>query len=255
MKLMRLGASPLMNANSYAPEGGTMKTAIRTGACWLTIGLAALLAGCSTVTSQVTVFHDWPANLTDKTYVFDKRPAQQNNLEYDSYANLMRGKLSQTGFTEVQSGKPVLFKIAFSYHTEPSDVQVDLPPRFHHGFYGGFYDPFYDPFWSWRLHARYYAPYRFYDPYFPGPYFGPYDPFWASEVEVRRWYRHELDILISDAQSGKQLFDVRSSTETLDHTINTQMPNLVESAFKEFPGPAGMTRTVKTDAVKAGQPQ
>jgi hypothetical protein len=221
-----------------------MKTAIRTGLCWLAVGLAALLTGCSTVTSQVTVFHDWPANIKDKTYVFDKRPNQQNNLEYDSYANLMRGKLSQTGFTEVHEGKPV-FKVAFSYNSATSDVQVDLPPRFHGGFYRGFYDPY----WSWRWHSR------FYDPFFPGPYFGPYDPFWPSELDLHRWYRHELDILISDAQSGKQLFDVRASTESLDKTISTQMPNLVESAFKEFPGPAGMTRTVKTDAVKASPQQ
>lgn len=209
-----------------------MKTAIRTCLCWLALSAASLLAGCNSVSSQVTVFHDWPADVTEKTYVFDRQAAQQNNLEYDSYAALVRNKLSQTGFTEVHNGNPA-FKVALSYRTVPSDVQIS-PPM------GGFYDPYWP--WHWRR--------RFYDPFYPGPYFGPYDPFWPSELDVHRWYRHELGILISDARSGKQLFDIRASIESLEYDLNTQMPNLVQGALKDFPGISGTTRTVRTDTAK-----
>ena len=217
-----------------------MKSYLRSS-LFLGIALSAiLLAGCSTVTSQVTVFHDWPAEVKEKTYVFDKRPVQQNNLEYNSYENLVRNKLNQSGFVEASGGNPA-FKVALNYHTEPSDVQVSLPPN-----YG-----WNDPFWRFGyMRGPYFRPYFY--PYaygFYGPY-GPYGPGLPMDLEVRRWYKHELDMLISEARTGKQLFDIRSSTESMNRTLNTQMANLVESAFKEFPGISGVTKKVETPVVK-----
>ncbi|MES2104555.1 MAG: DUF4136 domain-containing protein [Pseudomonadota bacterium] len=193
-----------------------------------------LLAGCSTVTSQVTVFHDWPAEVKDKTYVFDKQPVQQNNLEYNSYENLVRNKLTQSGFVEASSGNPA-FKVALRYHTEPSDVEVSLPPYYWN-----------DPFWRFGyMRGPYFRSY-----FYPYGFYGPYGPGLPMDVEVRRWYKHELDMLISEARTGKQLFDIRSSTESMNRTLNTQMANLVESAFKEFPGTSGVTKKVETPVVK-----
>ncbi|MES2072843.1 MAG: DUF4136 domain-containing protein [Pseudomonadota bacterium] len=197
--------------------------------------LTLLLAGCNTVSSQVTVFHDWPADVREKTYVFDKQPVQQNNLEYNSYENLIRGKLSQSGFVESKGGNPA-FKIAVNYHTEPSDVQVRVP---------AYYYAWNDPFWRFNYRGPYFRSY-----YYPFGYYGPFGPMWPGDLEVRRWYKHELDMLISEARTGRQLFDIRSSTESLDRTLNTQMANLVESAFKEFPGASGVTRKVETTTVK-----
>ncbi|HTD06505.1 MAG TPA: hypothetical protein VK751_22085, partial [Undibacterium sp.] len=121
------------------------------------------------------------------------------------------------------------------------DVQVSAP-------FGYGWD---DPFWRFSYRRDpFFRPY--YYPYFYGPYgpYGPFGPMLPMDLEVRRWYKHELDILISEASTGKQLFDIRSSTETLNQTLNTQMANLVESAFKEFPGPSGVTRNVETPIVK-----
>ncbi|GGC85097.1 DUF4136 domain-containing protein [Undibacterium terreum] len=214
-----------------------MKNTLRSTLFYFLALPLSLLAGCSTVTSQVTVFHEWPADVKEKTYVFDKQAVQQNNLEYNSYENLVRNKLNQSGFTEANSGNPV-FKVALNYHTEPSDVQISLP-----SYYG-----WNDPFWRFHRFGPYYRPY-FYPYGFYGPY-GPYGPGLPMDLEVRRWYKHELDMLISDAGTGKQLFDIRSSTESMNQTLNTQMVNLVESAFKEFPGSSGVTKKVETPISK-----
>ncbi|MFZ6648050.1 DUF4136 domain-containing protein [Undibacterium sp. TJN25] len=198
--------------------------------------LTVVLAGCSTVNSQVTVFHNWPAEVKEKTYVFERQPAQQNNLEYNSYENLVRARLNQSGFTESVNGSPA-FKVSLNYHTEAGDVQISLP---------AYYSRWNDPFWRFG-----YSRGPFYNPYF-SPYYGFYGPFGppllASDLEVRRWYLHELDLLISEAGSGKQLFDIRSTTESLNRTLNSQMPKLVESAFKEFPGVSGAASNAGTAA-------
>lgn len=213
-----------------------MKNILRSAVFYALALSSILLAGCNTVTSQVTVFHAWPSDIKEKTYVFAKHPRQENNLEYNSYANLVRNKLTQYGFVETSNGDPG-FKVALRYHTEPSDVDVSVP-----AYYG-----WNDPFWRFR-----YARGPYFDPYYPYfyGYYGPFGPGLPVDVQVRRWYKHELDILISEARSGKQLLDIRSSTESFNQTLNTQMPNLVESAFKEFPGNSGMTKDVETPIAK-----
>lgn len=204
-----------------------MKNTLRYCMMSALLAVAVVLTGCSTVNSQVTVFHNWPAEVKEKTYVFERQPAQQNNLEYSSYENLVRNKLTQSGFSESASGSPA-FKVALNYHTEAGDVQISVP---------AYYYRWNDPFWRFG-----YARGPFFNPYF-SPYYGFYGPFGppllASDLEVRRWYRHELDLLIYEAGSGKQLFDIRSTGESLDRTLSTQMPKLVDSAFKEFTSVSG----------------
>jgi hypothetical protein len=65
----------------------------------VTAALTLLLAGCATtIRSDVTTFHQWPADLQDKTYVFEAPPAQDDTLELRSYQNLVRGELAKLGF-------------------------------------------------------------------------------------------------------------------------------------------------------------
>ncbi|MEG1118353.1 MAG: DUF4136 domain-containing protein, partial [Janthinobacterium sp.] len=65
---------------------------------YLTIMMAALtvlLTGCATtIRSDVTVFHEWPAQLQDKSYVFEAPAAENDTLEYRSYQNLVRAELA-----------------------------------------------------------------------------------------------------------------------------------------------------------------
>ena len=66
-----------------------------------TAALALLLGGCATtIRSDVTTFHQWPAQLQDKTYVFEAPPPQDDTLELRSYQNLVRAQLGKLGFRE-----------------------------------------------------------------------------------------------------------------------------------------------------------
>ncbi|UUZ52811.1 hypothetical protein LP419_26995 [Massilia sp. H-1] len=77
-----------------------MKRLLTTAAAALTL----LLTGCaSTIRSDVTTFHEWPATLHDKSYALEAPAPQDDTLELRSYQNLVRTELSRLGFQEAQA--------------------------------------------------------------------------------------------------------------------------------------------------------
>jgi len=200
----------------------------------VTMALSALLLGgcATTIRSDVTTFHQWPAQIQDKSYVFEAPPSFDNTLEYQSYQNLVRGQLAQLGFREANTGAPAL-KVAMRFTTTEVPVRVVQPvsPMFNDPFYyrygprfgprgrfaRGYYSPFYDPFWS---------------------------PFPAYQVSIENQYRRELQVSIKD-RSDKRLFDVTVHNMSEDPSTPEVMPALVHSAFAGFPGPSGTMRRVE----------
>src|SRR5471030_1882637 len=64
----------------------------------LTLVAAAslFLSGCATtLRSNVTAFNDWPADLPDKSYVFDTPAPAEDTLEYRSYLGLLNNELAR----------------------------------------------------------------------------------------------------------------------------------------------------------------
>jgi hypothetical protein len=200
---------------------------------------ALLLGGCATtIRSDVTTFHQWPAQIDDKSYVFDAPPSFDNTLEYQSYQNLVRGQLAQLGFREANMGAAAL-KVAMRFTTTDVPVRVVQPalpmfydysyyrfgPRYYSRFgprgrLAGWYHPFYDPFWS--------------------PFSSPYS---AYEVSIEHQYRRELQVSIKD-KGDKRLFDVTVHNMSRELSTPALMPALVQSAFAGFPGPSGVARRV-----------
>lgn len=197
-----------------------------------TAAMALLLGGCATtIRSDVTTFHQWPAQIGDKSYVFETPPAIENTLEYQSYQNLVRGQLAQLGFREAGSGAAAM-KVAMRFTTTDVPVRVIEPvaPMFHgysyyrygprfgpRGRWAGWHHPFYDPFWS---------------------------PFPAYQVSVEHQFRRELQVSIKDA-GGKRLFDATVHNMSRELSTPAVMPALVHSAFAGFPGPNGAVRRVE----------
>jgi hypothetical protein len=192
---------------------------------------ALLLGGCATtIRSDVTTFHQWPAQVEDKSYVFEAPPSFDNTLEYQSYQNLVRGQLAQLGFREANTGNPAL-KVAMRFTTTDVPVRVVQPvsmfddpfyyrygPRFGpRGRFARWHHPFYDPFWS---------------------------PFPAYQVSIEHQYRRELQVSIKD-KGDKRLFDVTVHNISDELSTPEVMPALVHSAFAGFPGPSGGVRRVE----------
>ncbi|MDY7536763.1 DUF4136 domain-containing protein [Undibacterium sp. RTI2.1] len=202
-----------------------------------------LLAGCATsVTSRVSVFQEWPADIKDKSYVIERTEPQQNSPEYNSYEQLLRNKLQTLGFAEAGSEANAALKISMQYGTGLSEIQFSAPWDL----------ALYDPFWGSHFRrgliprAYYYRyPYS-YSPY----YFGRTDSMLMSDLSVRRYYLHQLEIGIADKVSGKKLYEIKASTEQLSPEINLQMPYLIDSAFIDFPAKTGSTMEIELPIMK-----
>jgi hypothetical protein len=101
---------------------------MRTRFSMLVTILCLLLTGCATtIRSNVTAFHDWPADLHNKSFVFERTAAQENNLEHRAYENLVRNELLRLGFTEATDPKSVGLKVAMNYDIDIRDVRVVEP--------------------------------------------------------------------------------------------------------------------------------
>ena len=196
-----------------------------------------LCSGCaSTVTSQVTTFHEWSNDLKEKSFMIEALPGQENNPEYKHYATMLREKLRSMGFVNGKDLNSSDLKVIMEYDTLVSEMQLPM------AFWGLRYDPF------WQIHyARFYRRYAFFYPY----YFGRPDSFYVMpEFNVTRYFLHQLAISIADQKSGKTLANIKVSTEQISPRIARQMPYLIESAFKEFPGENGHTSEIKLPITK-----
>jgi hypothetical protein len=196
---------------------------------------ALLLGGCATsIRSDVTTFHQWPAQIADKSYVFEVPSPQDDTLEWRSYQELVRGQLARQGFRDAEGATPAL-TVAMRFTTTEVPVRVIEPlmtpyfypsARFGYGAYrggfnrrywGGWYSPFYDPFW------------------------GPYPSYQTS---IENQYRRELQVAIKSSRDGKRLFEVSVNNTSRNMSTPEVMPALVQSAFEGFPGQSGVARRV-----------
>ena len=196
--------------------------------------LALLLGGCATTyRSDVTTFHQWPAQMADKSYVFEVPPQQDDTLEWRSYQELVRGELARLGFRDANGATPAL-TVSMRFTT------TDIPVRVLEPVMSPFYSPMYHPMgrFGYRgFHRRYWG--GWYSPF--------YDPFWspAYQVSVEHQYRRELQVSIKQASDARRLFDVTVHNTSRELSTPQVMPALVRSAFAEFPGPSGAARRVE----------
>jgi hypothetical protein len=209
------------------PKETIMKRLITTAAAACTL----LLAGCATtIRSDVTTFHQWPAQLTSKTYSIDAPAPEDDTLEVRSYLDLVRGQMARLGFTE--AGADAALKVKMRFRT------VDVPVRV---------VQVVDPFWGTSPRYGYYrSPFR---RGFGGYYGSFYDPFWGGpggyEVVERHTYQRDVQVAIRSAVDGKPLFDVTVHNNSSRASTPALMPALVQSAFEGFPGPNGGARRIE----------
>ncbi|WP_088154322.1 DUF4136 domain-containing protein [Achromobacter xylosoxidans] len=193
----------------------------------LAVAGALALSGCAapTVSARVTSFQQWPAGVEGQTYQFIAADASQNNnLEYQSYQDMVRAGIGATGLVEAKPGAKGRFDVSFKYGTTQTQIMVQRPydPYFYGGYgYGGFYGP---------------RPW--------GAGYGYWGPDWVDVPMVVQ--RNTLSLHIYDTQrGGAEVY--RSSAFILserDDFLRT-MPYLVRAIFDNFPGNNGAEREIR----------
>jgi hypothetical protein len=198
-----------------------------------------LLTGCATtIRSDVTTFHQWPADLPDKSYAFEAPHVQDDTLELRSYQNVVRGELGRLGFREAAAGAAPALTVGMRFSTTDVPVRVLEPmyPFYYSNMRFAYGHPFYrSPFGGRRYMGGFYSPF--------------YDPFWYGmpmySESVQHYYKREVQVAIKSATDGKRLFDVTVHNTSREASSPVIMPALVQSAFTGFPGVSGVARRVE----------
>jgi len=189
---------------------------------------AALLSGCAapTVAARVTSFQKWPQGVEGQRYAFAPADAaQNNNLEYQSYRDMVRAGIGATGLVEAGAGQPARFTVTFRYGSTPTQVMVRRPyDPYVYGGYGGFYGP------RWWGHGM-----------------GYWGPDWVDVPTAA--VRNTLNLEIHDtAQGGAEVYRATSYVISQRDDLVRAMPYLVRAIFDNFPGNNGTERRVEYPA-------
>jgi len=192
-----------------------------------------LLSGCATtLKTEVTAFQAWPAQMTDKSYVFDAAPTQRDTLEYRTYLGLVRMQLAQLGFTEPSDPNAAKLKVAMHFQT------IDRPLRVMQAM-----DPFYNGPGYWGGRSFYRGGPWGYGGRYPGFYGGPWGSPFYGPMDVRESIDHDYERKLRvtiDTVSGDKLFDVTVQNNSDQASTATVMPAMITSAFAGFPGQNGV---------------
>ncbi len=197
--------------------------------------LPLLLSGCAaTIRSEVTAFHQWPANAGGRSFAFTHNGSEAQDLERQNHENLVRLQLLKLGLRDAAPGQPAQLAVRVDYSINARDVRVIETVLIDPWFGGPWYGPgFYRPYWAW-----------------PGYGHPAYGPMWpampVAQQQERRFtaFDRQLKVKIIDAASQQAWYDVTVRSSGEKGNLVEVMPYLSEAAFRDFPGPNGKPRVI-----------
>lgn len=200
--------------------------------CLALFVMAFVLTGCaSTISARVTSYEEWPGDAVGSTYHIVSTAGQDNNLEFQSFADMVRAAIGPTGLVEAASPEAARFDIVMDYGSQAEKRWVQ---RYH--------DPYYMDGWG-------------FNPFFGGIY-GGHGWGWGSgiymgpstvnvPVEV---YKNTLTIIIQDKHNnGREVYRSTALNISDGHNLALVMPYLAQAVFDGFPGNNGQVREVRYD--------
>jgi hypothetical protein len=205
-------------------------------------GAFVLTACASQFRSEVATFHKMQPPAGETFRIVPADPAKQGSLEFESYANLVRGEMARLGYKPVNAANAADLDVKIDYSiSEPVEKVATRPAAFSSSLAFG-YGPYWGPYYGGPHHGHGYFR-SYYDPFW-GPGFGS---FWGGEQEVYSYsvYTRKLNMNIArGSKDGETLFEGKVLSAGRDNRLPEVMPYMVQSLFREFPGQSGITRKV-----------
>lgn len=183
------------------------------------LGLSAMtaaLGGCAstpTLSCEVTTYGQWPAGMAAGSYVFDRLPSQQANLQAaQALEGLVRPALSAAGFIESADSASAKFLVQSGARTSRSMRA-----------------PWDDPLW-WRggAHLRSWG--------HPG-----WSYRWRTEAPR---YEREVALLLRDRSSGMPLYEARATSEGYTSASADVIRAMFMACLQQFPEILATPKTV-----------
>lgn len=199
-------------------------------------GLLLSLSGCATYFgAEVTSYHQPDQPLKGLSFRFSPTDEQQESLEYQAYASMVRQQLSTHGLLE--AGAEADLKVELAYGTDAGRPVRYTQPQYGYVFQG----------MNLVRRERIDANGQRVEVWDSVPVYG-YDVIGYSSY-LRTIYRHELKLTMTSRvpQPGKpaRVYEGKVVSSSEDGATNNAMPWLVRALFQDFPGPNGQTRQVR----------
>jgi hypothetical protein len=208
-------------------------------------GAFVLTACASQFRSEVATFHKMQPPAGETFRVVPADPAKQGSLEFESYANLVRGEMTKLGYKPVNAANAADLDVKIDYSiSDPVEKIESRPAAFSSSFAFG-YGPYWGPYYGG--YRRGYYGRGFYNSYYD-PFWGPgFGSAWGGEQEVYSYsvYTRKLGMnIVRGGKDGEALFEGKVQSAGRDNRLPEVMPYMVQSLFREFPGQSGITRKV-----------
>lgn len=189
--------------------------------------------GCARyVETKVSVFHELKSPVQSATYVLLPTSEQANNLEFQTYAKLVKAELEQYGLRE-SSRSDARYGVYLSYGIDGGREILSSMPVYGHTGVSGIYT-------SGKTNAQ--------GVYTGVTYVTPRYDIIGSETRSDTVYGSFLYVDIVDlsaASTQHKVYEGKVLGKSETPFLGTVMPIMVRSVFHEFPGTSGMTRTVR----------
>jgi len=199
----------------------------------LCVAFLVTAAGCaSTLSARVSTYQQWPVGVQGEYYRIVPLEAQEGNLQFAAFSDMLRAAIGPVGLREAPAGADARFNVSIEYGSTVSQ---------------GYVQRYNDPFW--------------YDGWM-GPAFGGYYGGWGAwgggvfytppvvnvPVEV---YRNTLTVRMTDQQAGgKEVYRATAVNTSDDDNLDAVMPYLMQAIFDGFPRNNGDVREVKYELPK-----
>lgn len=216
------------------------------------VAALALLAGCApTFEARVARFQMLPPPAGQTFTVQARDSAKAGSLEFATYANLVRQRLTGDGFAEAAPGQASLV-VTLDYAVGPPREKIETRPGFGYGGfgYGGF------GYGAWGYPGWGYGGFGGYGRYgrFGGFYGGGFEPWSYPEVYSTTQYNGFLAMRITRTADNSSVFEGRAETVAQTNDLTRLVPNLVTALFTNFPGRSGETVRVSFDPSQPSKP-
>jgi hypothetical protein len=196
--------------------------------------LLAMLPGCALLTSQISVSHQLPKDLSGTTYVITPFKEQEGNPNYNAYAEAVKQQLNAKDFRETTLDQAQIV-VFFAYGIDKGKGVVSSYPII--GQTGAITCSSFDgTAQSYRCLDS--------SPWPTWPTYGVVGTRKIRQTQYTRLLR--LDIVDKQALAEgniKKLYEGRVVSRGFSDQLAQVLPMMVKALFEDFPGQSGSTRT------------
>jgi ribosomal protein L35AE/L33A len=193
----------------------------------------ALLAGCApTFEARVARFNMLPPAAGQSFAIAPRGPTEQNSLEFETYAALVRANLKNNGFAEAANPADATMMVRFDYQLgAPREIIQATPGSAWAGGWGG-------PGWGWGG--------RGWNPYW-GAWGGGWGGGWAMQPQITTitQFPAQVAMKIERKPDKASVFEGRAETVSTSSNLTQLVPNLIHAMFAQWPGVSGQSVRVR----------